>query len=69
MVSFLLGQQSGYTKFPCFLCYWDSRNKANHWKTTNWPVQEQLKVGDKNVIHDQLLPRDKIIFPPFHIKL
>ena len=25
MVNFLLGQQSGCTKFPCFLCIWDSR--------------------------------------------
>ena len=25
MVCFLLGQQSGYTKYPCFLCKWDSR--------------------------------------------
>ena len=25
MVNFLLGQQSGFTKYPCFLCMWDSR--------------------------------------------
>ena len=30
MVTFLLGQQSAYAKFPCSLCYWDSRDKANH---------------------------------------
>ena len=35
----------------------------------NWPVREQLEVGDKNVIHDQLAPREKIIFPPLHINL
>ena len=51
MVNFLLGQQSGYTKFPCFLCYWDSRDKANHWKIKNWPVRE-LKLGNKTLIHD-----------------
>ena len=69
MVTFLLGQQSGYAKFPCSLCYWDSRDKTNHWKIKNWPVREQLKTGDKNVIHDLLIPREKIIFPPLHIKL
>ena len=69
MVTFLLGQQSAYAKFPCSLCYWDSRDKANHWKTKNWPVREQLKIGDKNVIHDLLVPREKIIFPSLHIKL
>lgn len=32
MVNFLLGQQSGFTKFPCFLCYWDSRARSEHWE-------------------------------------
>ena len=59
MLNFLLGQQSGHTKFPCFLCYWDSRDKANQWKIKNWSVREQLKVGDKNVIRDQVAPREK----------
>ena len=27
-----------------------------------------MKPGDKNVIANPLLPRDKIIFPPLHIK-
>ena len=31
MVNFLLGHQSGYTKHLCFLCMWDSHDKANHW--------------------------------------
>ena len=43
--------------------------KANHWEKKGWPVQEQLKVGDKNGIYDQLVPREKITFPPLHIKL
>ena len=30
-VNLLLGQQSGYTKHPCFLCMYDSHDKANHW--------------------------------------
>ena len=69
MVNFFLGQQSGYTKFPCFLCYWDSREKTNQWKTKNWPVREHLNVGDKNISHNQLVPREKIVFPPLQIKL
>ena len=27
IVNFLLGQHSGYTKYPCFLYLWDSRPK------------------------------------------
>ena len=30
VISMILGQQGGYTKFPCFLCEWDSRAKAKH---------------------------------------
>ena len=28
VIAFLLGLQLGYTKFPCFLCEWDSRDKG-----------------------------------------
>ena len=28
MVAFLMGLQRGFTKFPCFLCLWDSRNTS-----------------------------------------
>ena len=32
MVGFLLGLQGRYTKFPCFICLWDSRAREQHWK-------------------------------------
>jgi hypothetical protein len=31
-----LGMQSGYTKFCCFLCEWDSRAKDKHYKIKDW---------------------------------
>lgn len=31
MVNFLLGQQKGFTKYPCYLCMWDSRAREKHW--------------------------------------
>ena len=31
MVNFLLGQLSGFTKNPCFLCMWDSRDRTLHY--------------------------------------
>jgi hypothetical protein len=68
MVNFLLGQQSGFTKYPCFLCMWDSRARNEHYTRKVWPARE-LKVGERNVINDSLVPREKIIFPPLHIKL
>ena len=69
MVNFLLGQQGGYTKFPCFLCLWDSRARDKHWVQKDWPKRTTLNVGDKNIINPQLVEREKIIFPPLHIKL
>lgn len=42
ILTMLLGQQSGYTKFPCFLCLWDSRARELHWTTTDWPPRHGL---------------------------
>ena len=69
MVSFLLSQQKGYTKFPCYLCMWDSRDGENHWTRKKWPKRDTIKAGMLNVIYDPIVSRDKIIFPPLHIKL
>ena len=69
MVCFLLGQQSGYTKYPCFLCLWDSRAKNEHWIRKEWPKRQNLIVGSANVINEALVEREKIVFPPLHIKL
>ena len=30
MLNLLLGQQEGYTKYPCFFCYWYSRATTQH---------------------------------------
>ena len=30
VLSILFGQQGGYTKYPCFLCLWNSRAKNEH---------------------------------------
>lgn len=69
MLNFLLGQQSGHTKYPCFMCLWDSRAKSRHWTQKHWPVRDALVVGEQNVINEPLVSREKIILPPLHIKL
>ena len=65
----MLGQQGGYTKHPCFLCYWDSRATDQHWVKKDWPSRQDLAVGDKNIINEPLVNRDRIILPPLYIKL
>ena len=69
MVKFLLGKQEGYTKYPCFLCYWDRPAITQHWVKKGWSAREDLAVGDKNIINEPLVGRDRIILPPLHIKL
>ena len=51
------------------LCMWDSRDRENHWTQKELPKPDTLKVGMPNVIHEPIVSRDKIIFPPLHIKL
>jgi hypothetical protein len=69
IVNFLLGQQSGYTKYPRFFCLWDSTAKHEHWARKDWPLREHMVVGGQNVINEYLVAPDRIILPPLHIKL
>jgi hypothetical protein len=69
MVNFLLGQQSGYAKYPSFLCLWNSRAKHEHWASKDWLPREYMVVGGKNVINEPLVARDRIILPPLHVEL
>jgi hypothetical protein len=64
-----LGQQGGNTKFPCFLCEWDSRAGDKHWTTKEWSKRENLTPGTKNVIHASLVDPQKVLLPLLHIKL
>ncbi|GBN18851.1 hypothetical protein AVEN_188288-1 [Araneus ventricosus] len=69
VIAMLLGLQGGNTKYPCFLCEWDSRERSQHWIKREWPVREKLKIGSKNVIEEALVDREKILLPQLHIKL
>ena len=69
MVNFLLGQQKGFTKFPCYLCMWDSRARNQHWIQKEWPICKTLTVGMQNIVNEPIVSRNKIVFPPLHLKL
>lgn len=69
IITILLGQQNGFVKFPCFLCEWDSRDRANHYVKKVWTARQTLTPGSKNVLHDPLVNTTKILLPPLHIKL
>jgi len=69
VIGIILGLQGGYTKMPCFLCEFDSRAQAAHWDQKQWPPRQSLTPGSKNVMHDSLVDRSKVLLPPLHIKL
>lgn len=69
IITMLLGQQSGFTKEPCFLCLWNSRDRANHYSKKVWPERVSFEPGSHNIINQSLVDPQKILIPPLHIKL
>ena len=63
------GLQGGYTKYPCFLCLWDSRADDQHYIRQEWPLRQGLEPGLHNVKSPPLVEPNKILLPPLHIKL
>jgi len=69
VVALLLGTQLGYTKYCCFLCKWDSRDKNNHYVNKLWPKCTSLTPWDKNVVIPPLVLPEKIYLAHLHINL
>lgn len=69
MVAIILGLQLGFTKFTCFLCLWNSRDRRHHYVLKNWPERKHFRPGKNNVIREPLVVPSKIIIPALHIKL
>ena len=65
MLNFVLGQQQGYTTYPCFLCYFDSRCDDLHYKKKEWPKRDQWVPGACNIQYKRLCDLNKILLPPF----
>ena len=68
MITFLTGLQGGFTRYPCFLYLWDSKNTEAHYKK-DLPARSQRVVGQHNVKWEPLVSEDKVLMPPLHIKL
>ena len=69
ILTILLGQQSGFTKYPCYLCEWDSWDGKNHNIKSLWPLRKTFEPGSKNKKEKPLVDPSKIVIPPLHIKL
>ena len=68
MVNFLLGQQGGHTKYPCFLGYCSRRDNKEHCVRKEWPPRNTIKPGEKNIFNNPLVDSKNIILPPPQIK-
>ncbi|MGH0118403.1 UNVERIFIED_CONTAM: hypothetical protein FKN15_023339 [Acipenser sinensis] len=69
MVAFLMGLQGGFTKFPCYLCLWDSWDTKAHYHRRDWPQRTEFFVGRNNVKWEPLVDPRNVLMPPLHIKL
>lgn len=68
VLTLLAGMQTGYTKYCCVFCYFDSRNK-NLYEQRYWPQRKNATLGQFNVIHPALIEMKKIMMAPLHMKL
>lgn len=69
VIAILLGLQLGFTKYCCFMCEWDSRDRKQHYIKRDWPRRKSLVPGEKNVAHVPLIDPQNVYLPPLHIKL
>lgn len=40
VITILMGMQTGYTKYCCFICEWDRRDRKHHYIKKNWPIRD-----------------------------
>lgn len=69
VVAILRGLQAGYIKYMCFLCDWDSRHKGDQYANHTWKCRELSSHSNANVIEEPLVPQNKVLLPPLHVKL
>ena len=68
IITIFLEIQGGYTKYPCFICLWDSRADSHHYTQNVWPIRENMDAGD-NIMKGQLVDRSSILLPPLTLNL
>jgi len=69
VLTLLLRMDLRYTKYCCFLCEWDIREKKNYCVNKLWPKRTSLTAGEKNVVNPPLVHPEKFFLPLLHIKL
>ena len=65
----VIGTRRRIQKFSMSPLQMDSRARDIHWTMEDWPKRKDLIPGSQNVIHANLVDKQKILLPPLHIKL
>lgn len=68
VVALIEGLQLGRTRNACFICTWICTAKIDHYHAI-WEKRGAYKKGVMNVVRRRLVPPDKVLLPPLHIKL
>ncbi|GBN00648.1 hypothetical protein AVEN_154414-1 [Araneus ventricosus] len=69
VIAVLVGLQASYTKFFCFLCQWEYRDRKKVLHKKVWPKRQFLIPGAKNEEKEPIVASEKKFLPPLHIKL
>ena len=69
VMALLRGLQHGYNKYCFFLCLWDFGDRNNHYIEKIWRQKIEEEEDQHNVLALPLVPQNKIILSPLHIKL
>ena len=69
MIAFLMGMHRSFTKYPCYLCLWDSRDTKACYQKQVRPKREEFVIGEKDVENILLINQKKVLLPSLHIKL
>lgn len=70
IVGILQGLKGGYASHQCFLCLYEGRKTNLHYINHQWKPREEYVVNEKlSRDKEQLVPNEKFILPPLHIKL
>jgi hypothetical protein len=69
VIALLLGLQLGCTKYCCFLCEWDSRDRKKHCIQKQWQKRDSLIPGKKNMLNNLLVNPKKVFLQQLYTKL
>ena len=69
VLSMLLGQRGVIPSTHAFCVYGTAQLKMNTGFVSNGQKEMSLQLEKKNILNQSLVSPDKVLLPPFHIKL